>query len=479
MLVNSTVEPLEGNKVKLAVEVGATELEPAIEAAFKQLAKEIRLPGFRPGKAPRQLLEARIGPGYAREEALRQALPDFYAEAVREHDVDVIAPPELDITEGQEEGDVTFEAVVEVRPVVEISGYDDLTVEVPSPLVDDEALNAQIDQIREQHADLELVERPAEAGDNLTIDITGSQDGEELEGLTAEDYLFPLGMGLIVPELDENLTGALAGDTVTFEAEHPAEDDDETLSFTVVVKEVKAKALPELTDEFVAEYTDHDTVEALRGDFTDKLSRQARYQAAMALREKTAEAVGGLVEEEMPDVLIENEMNNRLQDLAMRVQAQGLSLEQYFTMTGQDPTALQGELRETAETGAKVDLALRALAVAEGLDATDEELDEELEGVADQFGRDIDNVRAEFERAGSLSAVRSDIGKNKALEWVLERVTVVDEDGHPVDRDLLDLEDLQAEEEHDHADHDHDDAADVVEDTGENTANTPEPEEDA
>lgn len=471
MLVNSTVESLEGNKVKLAVEVGATELEPAIEVAFKQLAREVRLPGFRPGKAPRKLLEAHVGTGYAREEALRQALPDFYAEAVREHDVDVIAPPELDITAGQEEGDVTFEAIVEIRPVVEVSGYDNLTVEIPSPLVSDDALDAQIDQIREQHADLEVVERPAESGDNLTIDIVGSQDGEDLEGLTAEDYLFPLGMGLIVPELDENLMGASAGDTVTFEAEHPAEDEDERLSFTVEVKEVKAQVLPELTDEFVAEHTDHETVEALRADFTEKLSAQARYQAAMALREKTAEAVGGLVEEEIPDSLIENEMNNRLQDLAMRVQAQGLSLEQYFAMTGQDPSALQGELRETAETGAKVDLALRALAVAEGLEGTDEELDEELVGVAEQFGRDVDNVREEFERAGSLTAVRSDIGKNKALEWVLERVTVVDEDGNPVDRDLLDLDDLQAEEEHDHdhADHDHDDAPET----------TPEPEEEA
>ncbi|MCP5030134.1 MAG: trigger factor [Actinomycetia bacterium] len=477
--MNSTVEPLEGNKVKLAVEVGAAELEPAIADAFKQLAREVRLPGFRPGKAPRKLLEAHIGSGYAREEALRQALPDFYAEAVRDHDVDVIAPPELDITGGQEEGDVTFEAVVEVRPVVELSGYQDLTVEIPSPLLSDDAIDAQIDQIREQHADLEVVERAAEAGDNLTIDITGSQDGEELEGLTAEDYLFPLGMGLIVPELDENLTGAAAGDTVTFEAEHPGEDEDETLSFTVVVKEVKAKVLPELTDEFVAEHTDHETVEELSADFTDKMSRQVRYQAAMALREKAAEAVGGLVEIEIPEALVENEMNNRLQDLAMRVQAQGLSLEQYFAMTGQDPSNLQGELRETAEVGAKVDLALRALAVAEGLEGTDEELAEELEGVAQQFGRDLENVRDEFERAGSLPAVRSDIGKNKALEWILERVTVVDEDGNPVDRDLLDLDDLQAEEEHDHdhADHDYDDA--LEEDVPEETADTPEPEEEA
>ena len=173
MAVKTSVTELEDNKVKLSVEVDEQEFESALDAAFRKIAREVRIPGFRPGKAPRRLLEARLGEGVARGEALRDAIPDYYAKAVREHDVDVIAAPEIDITDGEEQGPIAFDAVVEVRPVVTVPGYESLRVTLPRPAATDEEIDAQIDRMRRQYAELETVERPAAEGDVVTIDVEG------------------------------------------------------------------------------------------------------------------------------------------------------------------------------------------------------------------------------------------------------------------------------------------------------------------
>src|SRR3954453_2667593 len=188
--MQSSVEPLEGNKVKLSIEVDETEFDRAIDAAFRKIAREVRIPGFRPGKAPRRILEARLGADVARQEALRDALPEYYARAVGEHDVDVIAAPDIDIPAGQESGAVTFDAVVEVRPHIQVAGYQNLRIEVPSPAVTDEEIDAQIDRLRKQSGELQPVDRAARDGDHVTIDVAGSVGGEAVEGLTVDDYLY-------------------------------------------------------------------------------------------------------------------------------------------------------------------------------------------------------------------------------------------------------------------------------------------------
>jgi trigger factor len=210
--VQTSVEPSEGNKVKVSVMVDEDEFESAVNAAFTKIASEVRIPGFRPGKAPRKVLEARIGGDYAREEALRSALPDYYEQAVRENDVDVIAAPEIDITAGQESGAVSFDAVVEIRPQIELSGYQDLRVVIPSPTPSDDDVDEQVETLRGQHGELETVDRSAIDGDRVSIDITGTQDGEEIDGLTAEDYLYELGSEAVVPEIDEQLRGTKPGE---------------------------------------------------------------------------------------------------------------------------------------------------------------------------------------------------------------------------------------------------------------------------
>jgi trigger factor len=441
--MNSTVEALEGNKVKVSVSIDEVEFDKDIDAAFKRIAQEVNLPGFRRGKAPRKLLEARLGVGVAREEAMREALPRYYADAVTEHEVDVIAAPELEVTGGQESGPVEFEAVVEVRPVVTVAGYDGIKVTMPSPEPSDEEIQAQIDRMRGLGATVEAVERPAEAGDTVVIDIVGTLDGEEQDGLTTDDYSYEVGSAIITPEVDEQLTGASAGDELSFDATHPDEDEERQLHFDITVKEVRAKVLPELTDEWAAENSDFETVEELEHDLRTRMVEVRNAQVAHELQEKVGQALAGLVELELPEALVSMELNNRLQDLAMRLQAQGLQLQQYLMMTGRTQEQLVDELREAAETSSRVDLGLRAVAVAEGIECSDDELDEEILSVAERVGEKPEKVRQQLERNDQIPAVRSDITKRKALEWLLEHVEIVDEHGNPVDRSLY-------EHSHDH-----------------------------
>lgn len=444
--MRSTVEPLEGNKVKVSVEVEAGEFDEAVTAAFKKIAKEVRIPGFRPGKAPRKVLESRLGPLVGREQALQDSLPEYYSAAVIEHDVDVIAPPEIDITGGHDTGDVAFDAIVEVRPSIEVPGYGGLSITIDRPSVDEEALTAQIDRMRELDSTLQDVDRPVQEGDTVTIDVAGTLDGEPQSGLTADDYSYTVGSGAITPEVDEHLVGAEKGATLTFDATHPDPDEERQLEFTVVVKEVKEKVLPELTDEWASEASEFETLDELRASLADRMTRVRKAQAQMALREKVGEALAELVTDELPEALVNGEMQDRLQDLAMRLQAQGMQLDQYLQMSGTDPETFSQELRDTAVSGVKVDLALRAVAEAEGIECTDDDLDEELEGVAARVGQSAEEVRARFERVGQLSAVRSDIKKRKALEWLLERVEVLDPDGATIDRSELELPVDEAEE---------------------------------
>ena len=432
--MKTSVTELEDNKVKLSIEVDEQEFEAALDAAFRKIAREVRIPGFRPGKAPRKLLEARLGEGVARGEALRDAIPDYYAQAVREHDVDVIAAPEIDITDGEDAGPVAFDAVVEVRPVVTVPGYESLRVTLPRPAATDEEIDAQIDRLRRQHSELQTVERPAADGDVVTIDVTGSQGGEALSGLTAEDYSYEVGSGMIVPELDEALAGASAGDALSFDAEHPDDDEDEPLHFQVAVKDVRERVLPEANDEWAAEASEFDTLDELRADLANRMTTVRKMQAQMALRDKVGEATAELVDLEVPEPLVSSEMQQRLQDFAMRLQAQGLTLDSWLESTGQQTDQFVEELRATAIQAAKFDLALRAVADAEQIEATDEELDAEFAQVAEQLKISPEEVRRRFDDSDQVAAVRADIRRRKALDWLVERVEVVDEEGEPIDR---------------------------------------------
>ena len=432
--MNSSVEALEGNKVKVIVEVDEAEFEKDLDAAFARLAKEVRISGFRPGKVPRKVLEARIGADYARQDAFREGLPEYYVEAVKEHEVDVIAPPSIEVTGGEEGGNVTFEAEVEIRPVIEIAGYSPLEVEVPVPGVSGEEIDEQIERMLGQYGTLETVDRAAEEGDRVSVDIEAVHEGEPVAGLTAEDYLYQVGMGAVVPELDEHLVGASAGDELSFTAVHPDEDEEEPLEFNIKVKEVQATVLPEPDDEWAKENSEFETLAELRADLEMRLGRSRIIQAITARRNNVAEAVAALVDDDaVPEALESMEFENRIQDMAMRLQAQGLDFDQFLQFSGQSREVLLADMREGATVSARLDLALRAIAVAEGLEPDDAELEVEFERVAAEVDRAVDDVRAEFAAAGQLPAIRSDLAKSNALDWLVEQATLVDEEGNSVD----------------------------------------------
>ncbi|MEA3055556.1 MAG: trigger factor [Actinomycetota bacterium] len=435
--MKSSVEALEGNKVKLSVEVEHAELDKAIDGAFRRIAKEVKIPGFRPGKAPRRILEARLGADVARQEALRESLPEWYAQAVQDNDVDVIAPPEIDITAGQEDGEVAFDAVVEVRPKINVGGYQHLRVAVPSPLVADEDVEAQVERLRGQFGELRTVERPAIDGDHVSIDIAGSIAGEPVEGLTADDYLYEVGSASIVPEVDDHVHGAKVGDILVFDAEHPDPDEEQQISLRLLVKEVKEKVLPDLDDEWANEASEFETVDELRDDFRTRLGAVKRVQSQLALRQGVVDALVQLVVDEPPEPLVASEVDRRVRDLVHRLSHQGATVEQYLAATGATADELTEQLREQAVSAVKADLALRAVIDAEGITAADDEVDVEIERLAQQIDQKPDKLRKELERGGQIEAVRSDVTRGKALEWLADHAEVVDDDGNVIDRSLL------------------------------------------
>jgi trigger factor len=437
--VKTTVAPLEGNKVKLSVEVDEDEFDEAITAAYRKIAREVRIPGFRPGKAPRKVLERRLGSQVGREQALHDSLPEFYARALDEHEVDAIDSPEIDITAGEEDGAVVFDAVVEIRPEVQVPGYGGLRVELERPEPDEEEIDAQIDRMRQVQATFADVDRPAHDDDAVIIDITGTLGGEAQEGLTADDYSYTVGSGAVTQEVDEQLRGAKAGDILEFDATHPDPDEERDLRFRVLVKQVRERVLPDADDEWASENSEFDTIDELRASIRERSTLVRKARAQSELRQKTGESLAKLVTDELPEALINHEVQHRAQDFAMRLQAQGLTPEQWFAMSGTDSDQLTDELKQAADTAVRVDLALRAVADAESLEASEDDLDEEIAQVAERVDQKPAKVRAEFERGGQLAAVRSDIRKRKALDWLLERVEIVDPLGQPIDRADLEI----------------------------------------
>ncbi len=444
--VKSSVEALEGNKVKVSVEVPEDELEVAVDAAFRKIAREVNIPGFRKGKVPRKVLEARIGLDYARSEAIKDNLGEYYSQAVLEHDVDVIDSPEIDITGGTEDGPLAFDAVVEVRPRIEVVGYDALVATVPSPVVTDEELDAQIEQLRSQFGELEAVERPVHDGDFVTVDIAGSQDGEPVSGLSADDYLYEVGSASVVPELDDELRGRSVADIVLFEAEHPAPGEDATVQFRVLVKEVKVRNLPDLDDAFAEEASEFATLDELRADYRTRLESIKKLQTSMAIQNAVIAALVELVDDDAPEALLNHELEHRLSDFVQTLQNQGIGVADYLAAVGRTGEDITEELRAQSISAVKADLAIRAVIEAESVEVSDAELDEEIARLAAGAELDVEEARGQLEQGGQLESLRSTVQRNKALTFLVEHASLVDEDGNPVDRADLELPQSEAPE---------------------------------
>jgi len=433
--MRSTHEILEDNKVKLTIEVEEQEVTVALDKVVRSIGSSVRIPGFRPGKVPRKVLEARMGGASAlRSEALRDALPDFYAQAVVDTEIDPISQPEIEITAGQESGPVSFDAVVEVRPLVSVAGYNGLKVTIPSPLVTEDEVNAQIDRLRENDGAFVDVDRPILNGDYVTLDIVGT-DEEGNEVANVNDYLYEVGSGLVIAELDEDILGLKGGESLTVKG---TPEGGTLIEFAVSISDVKEKTLPELSDAWAEENSEFSSVAEMRSDVEERMAKMKIVQGQMAMREAALLALAELVnDDDVPSALVDAEVNERLHDLGHRLEAQNISIEQFLGATGQSGDQLVEALRADATQAVKVDLALRAVALAESLGVDDQELEEEIVRMAEQVGSTPELLREQITTAGRTGALRAERAKTKAATWLIENVTLVDEEGAEIDRKLL------------------------------------------
>jgi len=434
--VKSIIETLEGNKVKLSVEIDEVEFDRNIDKAFRKIANEIRIPGFRQGKAPRQLLQAQIGLGAARSQAIQDSIPEYLALAVREHDVDLIATPQIEVTKGEEEGILGFDATCEVRPIVTVPGYNGLRIELPALLVKEEDVDDAMKSERSRHGVLKDVDRAIAKGDHVSLDLSGTREGTPVPGLNVEDWAYEVGKGWVSPSFDEKLIGEKLGSTITY-SEAPNGTTD-TAEMTVVVKKVQEMVLDDLTDEWVAEHvSEFETVDAWKASLRKRLEEIKLNQTRSVFVERTTSALAELVTIEIPEAMIASDLQARVRNTVEQFQSQGVSIDQWLSATGQTTESFIENLRTESQKAVKVDLALRAVAVAQAIAASDDDIEQELERIALQVGRKVNQVRKAYQENDALTELADQIHKSQAVDWLLRNSTLVDPEGNAISADDL------------------------------------------
>jgi trigger factor len=422
--VRSTVEPVEPTKVRINVVVEPDELRPAIDRTARRLAREVRVPGFRKGKVPRQVIEARIGRDTLLAEAIEhEALPEFYAKAIEEHGVEPLSRAQVDPPDYQDGEPLEFSATVEVKPEIDLPGYRGVEVERPTLEVTDEMIDSQLERLRERVAQLEVIGRPLAEGDFAQIDLRATRHTTEVPELTRTDFLYEVGSGSVVDKLDEELKGTRKGDILRFNATLPEGAGEELagqeVTFQVLVKEAKTKILPKLDDDFAQEASEFDTLEELRADVSQRLEEAATTQVAGELETRVLQTYLDQVDVPLPESLIHDELHYRANRFAQQLGMMGVNLEQYLEATEQTSDEVEADLRAQSERAVKAQLVLEAIAAAEGMDASDEEVEAEIRRQAQRVGRDPDEVRQAL--AGARAGVmRGDILRSKALALLVE-----------------------------------------------------------
>ena len=427
---------LDNNMTQLIIEVEEAELKDAIEATANKLSREMVIKGFRKGKAPKKLVETRIGgPAAMRAEAIRESLPDFYARGVTAAQIDPIGQPEIDITSGQEEGELVIEVKVQVRPEVEIYGHRELRVTIPSPVVEDDEIEAQITRLRETDAELKDVDRPIVTGDVVIVDVTGTDPAQEADDAQFDDYSFLVGSRSIAEGVDEMILGLRAGETL--EATGRV-GPNKYMNYAIAIKQVRERILPELTNEWIEENTEYATEESMRDGIMTQLRKRKLVEAQFARRDAVLKALSELVAPDLaPEALVNYELEQRLRDLSHRLDQQGISFDYFLQITGQEQEQLVEVVREESERAVRIDLALRALARVENLEPSSEEFDAELKLTAESMNVSAEVLRANLQDNGRVTAFTAEIAKMKASKWLMSAVTYVDDTGAEIDRSLL------------------------------------------
>jgi trigger factor len=432
--VKSNVETLSPTRVRLAVEVPFDELTPSLDRAYKSIAAQVRVPGFRPGKVPARIIDQRVGRAAVLEEAVQDAIPRAYAEAVRDNDVRTVGQPEIELTRVDDGDALAFTAEVDVRPTVTLPDLGSVAVTVDDVEVSGEEIDQQVDALRERYAVLTAADRPVRQGDYVSIDLRATVDGEEVPGGSTTGLSYEVGGGEILPGLDEALEGMTAGEDTRFDAALTAgEFADRTADVTVAVRSVKEKELPALDDEFAQTASEFDTLDELRVDVWARLERVKALEQGVQARDRVLEAVLDATDVPLPESVVASEIEWRHHDIGHQLESAGMSVEDYLESEGRTREDFDAEIRSNSETAVKSQLVLDAVADREQLGVSDMELTEHLVNQARRYGVTPQEFAERMSSAANLPALVADVRRSKALAHLMETATVTDAAGRPVD----------------------------------------------
>ncbi|MFP5106526.1 trigger factor [Neobacillus sp. C211] len=417
-------EKLEGNRGVLTVEVSAEKVNEGLTAAFNKVVKQVNVPGFRKGKMPRPMFEKRFGVESLYQDALDILLPEAYGSAIDETGIEPIDRPDIDIEQMEKGKELIFKATVQVKPEVTLGEYKGLEVEALDTNVTDEDVANELKTLQERQAELVVKEEGTiENGDTVVLDFEGFVDGEAFEGGKAENHSLEIGSGSFIPGFEEQLVGLATGESkdveVTFPEEyHAAELAGKPAVFKVTIHEIKGKELPALDDEFAKDVDDEvETLDALKEKIKTRLENSKKHEAEHHLRDTVVEKAAANAEVEIPDVMVNSEVNRMLQEFEQRLQMQGMNLELYFQFSGQDENALREQMKEEAVIRVRTNLTLEAIAKAENLEVTEEEVDAELENMAGMYNMTVDSIK---QALGGLEGIKSDLKLKKAVDFIVE-----------------------------------------------------------
>jgi trigger factor len=432
--VKSTVETLSPTRVRLAVEVPFDELRPSLDRAYKSIANQIRVPGFRPGKAPARIIDQRVGRAAVLQEAVQDAIPRAYAEAVSSNNVRVLGQPDIELTKLDDGQTVEFTAEVDVRPEVTLPDLSTLAVTVDDVEVTDEDVEQQVEGLRERFAILKGADRPVAQGDYVSIDLIATVDGEEIEGGSTTGLSYEVGSEQLVPGLDEALIGMAAGESKTFQTELVGGDRaGQTADVTVTVRSVKEKELPELDDDFAQTASEFDTLEELRADVRSRLVRVKTAQQIGEARDKVLDALLAATDVPLPQSVVSAELEWRQKTIEQQLESAGLTVEDYLRDQDQSREDMEAELRQSAERAVKTQLVLDAVADAQQVGVSDAELTEHVVMQAQRYGMAPQEFAQQMSQAGNLPTLVADVRRSKGLLAVVDAATVTDASGRTVD----------------------------------------------
>lgn len=420
------VEKLEKGMAKLTIEVAAEEFAKAIEATYQKNKGKIAVPGFRKGKVPKQMIEKMYGKAVFYEEAANMLIPDAYEKALEECEETIVSSPKIDVIQIEEGKSFIFTAEVALKPEVTLGQYKGVEVEKAEVVVTDEEIDADLEQQRENNSRTVAVEGRAVAdGDIAVIDFEGFVDGVAFEGGKGENYALTIGSHSFIGTFEEQLIGKNAGEDVDVNVTFPEEYQASELAgkpalFKVTVKEIKEKQLPELNDEFASEVSEFDTLEEYKADIRTKLAEKKEEDAKNAKEDAVITAIIENAQMEIPEAMVETQQRQMVDDFAQRLQMQGLSLEQYCQFTGANPQMLLEQVKPQAERKIKSRLVLEAVVAAEGITASEEDYEAEIERMANMYQMEADKVKEVMGENGKKQ-IMEDLAVQKAVEFVVEQ----------------------------------------------------------